>query len=107
MVRNIVQKVGREEFYNIIKNEKKIVIADFFAEWCMPCNIMAPIFSSCAEKNKHFKFIKVNVDEEGELAQEFGVSSIPCLIIFKNNNEADRVIGAVDEKTLIERLKRI
>ena len=88
-------EVTEKEFDEIIKNGHKLVVVDFFAEWCMPCVMIAPIIEELAESDlmKEVKFTKINIDDNGTLARKYNVSSIPCLIIFKNGKEVDRIIG--------------
>ena len=75
---------------------KGVVIADFWADWCMPCLMMAPVFEEMAEKFKgKISFVKVNVDDNQKLAEKFKVQSIPTTIAFKNGKEHDRMIGAM------------
>jgi len=81
-------------------------ILDFWAPWCGPCKIMAPSIEAASEKLKDVKIGKVNVDEESELAQKFGVMSIPTLIFFKNGKEVDRTSGALPEKEIISRAEK-
>lgn len=101
-----VNEVNQEEFNKIIKDKKnKLVVCDFYAEWCMPCLMMSPIIESLAEKNKEIKFLKVNVDDNNELAQEFRISSIPCIVIIKNGKEVERILGATNENYLETKIK--
>lgn len=103
-----VQELTAHEFSEFIENPRnkdKLIIADFYAEWCMPCLMMAPIIESLAESNKQVRFIKINTDEAQELAQEFNVSGIPCIIFIKNKVEVDRQVGAVAEDFLDEKIK--
>jgi thioredoxin 1 len=86
-------EVTKEEFQEIINNGHKLVVVDFFAEWCMPCLMLSPVIDELAEEMKEVKFVKLNVDENQELAQGHSVSSIPCLIIFKDGKEVDRLVG--------------
>ena len=88
-------EVTETEFDEIIKNGHKLVVVDFFAEWCMPCVMIAPIIEDLAESDlmKEVKFTKINIDDNGTLARKYNVSSIPCLIIFKDGKEVDRIIG--------------
>jgi thioredoxin 1 len=95
-----------EEFNEIINNSHKIVVVDFYAEWCMPCLMISPIIDELAEQMKEVKFVKMNLDENQELAEKLRVSSIPCLIIFKNGKEVDRIIGAQSEEFIEEKIKR-
>src|SRR3989338_9359485 len=75
---------------------KGLVVVDFWADWCMPCLMMAPVFEEMSEKFKgKISFVKVNVDDNQPLAEKFKVQSIPTMIVFKNGKEHDRVIGAM------------
>jgi len=96
-------EVTIDEFNDIINNSHKLVLVDFFAEWCMPCLMLAPVIEELASKIKDVKFVKLNVDDNQELSKKYGISSIPCLIIFKDGQEVDRMIGnqtgeAIEEK---------
>lgn len=79
------------------------VLVDFWAEWCGPCKMLGPVVEQVAETAEGFKVGKVNVDEEDELAEQYEISSIPCLIVFKNGKLANRSVGVVP-KDVIEAL---
>ena len=100
-------EITEEEFNETINNSHKIVVVDFFAEWCMPCLMLAPIIDELAEQKnlKEIKFTKINVDDNQELSQKYKVSSIPCLIIFKNGKEVDRIIGMQSGEVIEEKIK--
>jgi thioredoxin 1 len=101
-----VQELTSKEFSLIIKDKKNsLIICDFYAEWCMPCIMMAPVMESLAERNKKIKFIKINVDEAGALANDYQVTSIPCIVFFKEGEEVDRIVGNVDEAYLEEKIR--
>lgn len=100
-------EISAKQFDETIANDKTpIVIIDFYAEWCMPCVMMAPILEEAASKLKGIKFAKVNVDENESLSERFGISSIPCLIVFKSGKEVERIIGAQQADVLEEKLKK-
>jgi len=84
-----------EEFSNLINNSHKLVVVDFFAEWCMPCLMLAPVIEDLAETEsmKEVKFAKINIDDNQELARKHNITSIPCLIVFKKGKEVGRIIG--------------
>ncbi len=98
-------EISNEEFNHIINNSHKLVVVDFFAEWCMPCLMLAPVIEELAEKMKNIEFAKINVDDNQELAQKFNVSSIPCLIIFKEGKPVDRIIGAQQQDAIEKKIK--
>jgi len=102
----MVKELTNGDFSDLLKeNKNKLTIVDFYAEWCMPCVMMGPVFESIAESNKEVEFAKVNIEDAQELAQENQVSSIPCIIFFKEGKEIDRVVGAVSEDVLNEKIK--
>lgn len=103
--KEIVQEVSSGKFSEIIKDKKNtLLVCDFYAEWCMPCLMMAPVIESIAQRNSQVKFIKVNVDEAGDLAQQFQISSIPCIVFFKSGEEVDRIVGGVEEGYLEDKI---
>ena len=101
---NGVEEIDAKEFQEMMK--EKIAFVDFFATWCMPCVMMAPVIEELAEKMKEVKFAKVNVDENSEVAGKFKVMSIPTLIIFKQGKEVERMIGSQPAENIEEKLKK-
>lgn len=96
----------KDNFEKEVTNSKIPVIVDFFANWCMPCQMMAPVFEGLSKDyGKKLKFAKVNTEEESELAARFHIMSIPCLIIFKNGKEAGKIMGFSQKDELKEKLK--
>ena len=104
-----VPELTNGEFYEFVREE--IAFVDFYADWCMPCMMMAPIIEELAENFKgKIKFGKVDVSQNEEIAQEFNVSSIPNMKIFKDGEVVDEIVGAVSaeelEQKLLENLKK-
>lgn len=100
-----VQELTNNEFESFTK--EGIVLIDFFAEWCMPCLMLAPILEELSDKfKKKIKFGKVNVGDNQALAQKFKVSSIPNMTIFKDGKVIDQIIGALSSEELEEKLKK-
>ena len=79
-------------FKEEVINNKGIVIVDFWAEWCGPCKVLAPILEEISEEGK-VKIYKVNVDENPSLAGQFGIKSIPTMVVFENGIRVDQVVG--------------
>lgn len=86
-------KITKDNFDAEVRESDKTVLLDFWAEWCGPCRMVAPILSEIAEERPDVKVCKVNVDEEGELAASFGVQSIPTLIVIKNGKITSAEVG--------------
>ena len=87
---NIVNENNFET--EVLKSEKKVVV-DFNAEWCGPCKMLAPVLEEISEAKTNIKFVSVNVDENQNLASEYNVMSIPCLVIIENGKEVKRFVG--------------
>lgn len=98
-------EVTNEEFEDIINNSHKLVVVDFFAEWCMPCLMIAPIVEELAKEMKDVKFVKINLDDNQELARKYNVKSIPCLLIFKDGEAVDRVVGAQPRENIERKIE--
>jgi len=94
--------INKEEFKKEVLESKEPVIVDFYADWCGPCKMLAPIMD---EVSKEVKVFKVNTDDEGELAEEYNIMSIPCVIAFKGGKEINRSVGLVDKDTIINLVK--
>ena len=89
--------LNASNFEGEVINPSIPVAVDFWASWCGPCRMLAPVFEELSgEYDGKVKFCKVNIDEQGALAAEYGVVSIPTVIVFKNGKEAKRVVGARD-----------
>ena len=80
--------------FESVKNSDKPVLLDFYADWCGPCRMVAPIVEEIANENPQFVVGKINVDDEPELAGKFGVFSIPTLVVLKDGKVAKQVSGA-------------
>lgn len=100
-------EITNENYGMEIEKAKTAVIIDFWAEWCMPCRALGPIFENASKLyEKKVKFAKLNVDNNQELAVKFGVMSIPTLIITKNGVEINRSIGSMGLDKLKEFIEK-
>lgn len=82
-----------------------IKILDFYAPWCAPCKTLAPIIEEVA-KEFNVELIKINVDEEDDLSEEYGIRSIPTLILEKNGKQVDRIIGLAPKSRIMELINK-
>lgn len=100
-----MKELSNDTFDEFLEKNGKVAV-DFWAPWCMPCRAMAPVFEEMEREMDGISFAKVNVDENGELAQRFGVMSIPTLIFFSKGAEVDRIVGILPKRELKEWLTR-
>ena len=94
--------INGEDFKKEVLTSKENVLVDFYADWCGPCKMLGPILD---EISKDYKVYKINVDNEMELAQQYGIMSIPCMILFKGGNEVKRLIGLHSKSEIMELFK--
>jgi thioredoxin 1 len=100
-----VSPVGAADFEREVLQSDKLVIADFWAEWCGPCKMIAPLLDEIArEQADKVKIVKVNVDSEQELAQKYGIYNIPTLLFFKGGAVRETVVGTAAKKVLVEKI---
>lgn len=99
-----MEYLNQENINNFI-NQEETVIVDFYAEWCTPCKMMNPIFENMSQEG--YKIGKVDVDNNKELAAEYGIKSIPTILFFKNGKQLEKFAGATDKDKLIKTLNQI
>ena len=94
--------INSDEFKKEVLESKEPVLVDFYADWCGPCKMLGPIMDEISKEHKVFK---VNTDEEQDLAMEYGIMSIPCVIAFKDGKEVNRSVGLADKDTILDLIK--
>ena len=102
----MIKEITDAEFTQEVEQDKGIVFVDFWASWCGPCRMMAPVFEKMAEKYPQIKFCKVSTTENMEKAGAYGVSGIPCIIIFKQGKEVGRLVGFRPEQAFEAEVKK-
>jgi thioredoxin 1 len=85
----------------VLQSEQKVLL-DFWAPWCAPCRMLAPIMDEIVAERPDLKVVKVNVDEEVELAAEYGIMSIPTLVVFENGEVVNKITGARPKEAILE-----
>ena len=96
--------INKNNFENEVLNSDKTVLLDFWASWCAPCRMVAPIVEEIAGERGDIKVGKINVDEEPELANKFSIMSIPTLVVMKNGKIVQQVSGARSKNAILEML---
>lgn len=98
----MIKELTRENFDMEINNSEVPVLVDFYADWCGPCKMLRPILEQISDERTDCKVAAVNIDEQDELAEQYDVSSIPCVVVFRGGMEADRSIGLKPREAIEE-----
>lgn len=99
--------INTSEFRDKVENGKGVAVVDFFATWCGPCKMLAPVFAEAGEDMKdEATFYKLDIDESLEIAQQFGVASVPTMIVFKDGKAVDQIVGFMPKDRLISKIKK-
>ena len=93
--------INKNNFQNEVLNSEKKVLLDFWAPWCAPCRMVVPIVEEIADERPDIKVGKINVDEEVELASQFGIMSIPTLVVIENGKIVDQAMGARSKEAIL------
>lgn len=102
----MIKKIEKEDFERKVLKNPKMVVVDFFATWCGPCQMLMPVLEEIASKRDDFDIIEIDVDKAQELAMEYEIEAVPTMIIFKNGAAIDRLGGYYHKEELEEELKR-
>lgn len=96
--------ISKNNFEAEVLNSDKVVLLDFFAQWCGPCKMIAPILEEIAQENEHIKVCKIDVDEDPDLARKFKVTSIPLLVVMQDGKIVNQALGARPKDAILAML---
>ena len=100
-----VIEITSANFESEVLQSDKPVLLDFWASWCMPCRMLSPVVDEVAKENSQYKVGKVNVDQQLDLAQKFGIRSIPTLVVFKNGKNVNSSVGVISMEDILALLR--
>ncbi len=101
----MVKKIGSVEFEKDVLNSQGKALVDLFADWCMPCQMLASVIEEISNEKTDVAFYKINVDESPEVAIKYGVSSIPTLLIFENGELVNKTVGVYPKEKIVSLLE--
>lgn len=101
-----VTHITKDTFKQEVLDHKGAVMVDFYADWCGPCKMTAPIIDELSNEMKNIKFVKVNVDENPDLASTYSVFSIPTFVVFDNGKMVTQFVGAMGKEGFLQELKK-
>lgn len=102
----MVKHINENEFENEVLKEEGIVVVDFFATWCGPCKMLAPVLDEVQDEMKNVKIVKMDIDENSDKVAEYGVKNIPTIKIFKNGEEVTTNVGFLPKESLKEMIEK-
>ncbi|MBQ9267316.1 MAG: thioredoxin [Clostridia bacterium] len=100
-----VQEVSASSFSKEVLQSDKKVLIDFYADWCEPCKMLSPLVEQVASENSDVKFVKINVDENDDLATRYRVLYIPTLVVIENGEEINRAVGYIEKNEIQELIR--
>ena len=102
-----VISINQNDFQKEVLEDKGIVFIDFYAIWCGPCRVTSPLIDELSNEYKNIKFLKVDVDQNPELAQQYSIFSIPTFMIFKGGQVASQFVGAMGKEGFLNEIKKV
>ncbi len=102
-----VPHLNKDNFKTEVLDNSGVVFVDFYAEWCGPCKMTSPIIEELAQQMNNVKFIKINVDQNPELASAYSVFSIPTVVIFKKGQPVSQFVGALSKEGFLQEINKV
>lgn len=102
-----VTQVDSKQFNSEVVSAKGVVFVDFYAPWCGPCKMTSPVIDQLAQEYQQVKFVKINVDENGDLATQYSIFSIPTFVIFKNGQIVAQFAGAMGKEGFVAEINKV
>ncbi|MDO5307254.1 MAG: thioredoxin [bacterium] len=103
----MVQEINANNFKTEVEDYNDIVVVDFYANWCGPCRKLSPIMEEIElEMKDKVKFVKINTDENIDTAKNYQISGLPTLLVFKNGNPVDRMVGLMPKGSIITNIEK-
>ena len=96
-----ITQLGKDNFDAVVSKSEKPVLIDFYADWCGPCHMLAPVIDEIASEREDVRVCRVNVDEENELAARFGVSAIPMLVVMRGGKPDKTAVGYMPKEQVL------
>ena len=97
-----IHHINKNNFETEVLNTDRVVLLDFFAEWCGPCKMIAPVLEEIAAENEHIKVCKIDVDNDPDLARQFKVTSIPLLVVMRDGKIVNQALGARPKDAILK-----
>ena len=102
----MLKKISEEDFENEVLKNDKLVVVDFFATWCAPCQMLMPVLEEISKEMEDIDIVEIDVDKARDLSFNYEIEAVPTMIIFKNGTQIDRIGGFYNKNELLEELKR-
>ena len=100
-------QINKDQFTKEVLDYKGVVFVDFYAKWCVPCKMTEPIIHEISDEIKNVKFVKVDVDNNPELASQYSVFSIPTFVLFKNGQTVSQFVGAMGKESFLAEINKV
>lgn len=102
----MLKHINNESFESEVLKNEKIILVDFFATWCGPCQMLAPVLEQISKEQNNFDIAKIDIDEAQSLAIEHGIQVVPTMLIFKNGQVVDRMEGFYDKGEIVSKISK-